>query len=109
MAVSLGFTCRLPLGDSDGLCCLFLFCFFISSALLLSPFAPTLSPSVAAPRGSFPRLPDVAGRTWNGSRGVLPSGLSGRKGTSSVCSCYLLGTGLDCWHARSNITLRAVS
>lgn len=58
LAASLGFTCRLPPGDSDGLCCLFLVC-FLFPLLSSSPSAPTLSPSVAAPWGSFLRFPDV--------------------------------------------------
>lgn len=91
MAMSLGFTCCLPPGNSDNLCCLFLFCFFISSPLLF-PSAPTVAPSVAAPWGlSSP--PRCIGRTWNGSRGLLPSGLSGRKKLAiwAAVTCQALG------------------
>lgn len=55
MASSLGFTCRLPPGDSDGRYCLF---FILLLNFLSSPSFP-LSPSVAAPWGSFLQLPDV--------------------------------------------------
>lgn len=55
MASSLGFTCHLPPGNSDGLYCLF---FILLLNFLSSPSFP-LSPSVTSPWGSFLQLPDV--------------------------------------------------
>ena len=93
MAVSLGFACRLPLGDSDGLCCLFLFCFFISFALLLSPFAPTLSPSVAAPRGSFLASQMLqAGLGMEAEALLLPAFQEGKElAVCAAVTCWALG------------------
>lgn len=70
---------------------LLVFCLLFFAALfpLLSSFpsAPTLAPSVAAPWGSFPRLPDV-------QAGLGMEGEAFQEGKEpAVRACYLLGTG----------------
>lgn len=74
----------------------FLFASFASLFPLLSSFpsAPTLSPSVAAPWGSFLRLPDV-------QAGLRMEGEAFQEGTEpAVRACYLLGTILRNPHSR---------